>query len=128
MTPADPPSETLRTSPTQTSTIPLAPGSSRTIIKEYDFFKVVQDYLDRAAKTINLQEFVRTTVLPNRAKFLDVSSARDQLRRAEELFRQTLARDSGLTDARLHRRQVQQSRHTSVPVHSSKLQASPQIP
>ena len=55
MQPTDPPSEPLRT-----SAIPLAPGSSRTIIKEYDFFKVVQDYLDRAAKTINLQEFVRT--------------------------------------------------------------------
>ena len=52
MTPSDPPSETLRTSSAPTpSAIPLAPGSSRTIIaKEYDFFKVVQDYLDRAAQ------------------------------------------------------------------------------
>jgi glutamate dehydrogenase/leucine dehydrogenase len=65
MTPSDPPSETLRTStnpdrPPTHSTVPTAPGSSRTIVKEYDFFKVVQDYLDRAARTINLQEFVRT--------------------------------------------------------------------
>lgn len=64
MTPPDSPSETLRKStpsdrPTH-SAIPAAPGSSRTIVKEYDFFKVVQDYLDRAARTINLQEFVRT--------------------------------------------------------------------
>ncbi len=28
--------------------------------KEYDFFRVVQDYLDRAAKTINLEGYVRT--------------------------------------------------------------------
>ena len=62
MTPTDPPSETLRTSaaPATNSTVPMPPGSSRTLIKEYDFFEVVQDYLDRAAKTINLQEFVRT--------------------------------------------------------------------
>jgi glutamate dehydrogenase (NAD(P)+) len=65
MTPPDSPSETLRKStpsdrPPTHSAIPAAPGSSRTIVKEYDFFKVVQDYLDRAAKTINLQEFVRT--------------------------------------------------------------------
>src|SRR6201995_2485209 len=40
--------------------VPPAPGSSRTIIvKEYDFFKVVQDYLDRAAKPIALADFVR---------------------------------------------------------------------
>src|SRR4051794_28337505 len=58
MTPSDSPSESLK--PATTSTVPMAPGSSRTIIKEYDFFKVVQDYLDRAARTINLQEFVRT--------------------------------------------------------------------
>jgi glutamate dehydrogenase (NAD(P)+) len=58
MKPSDPPSETLRgASP---SAVPTAPGSSRALTKEYDFFKVVQDYLDRAAKTIHLQEFVRT--------------------------------------------------------------------
>ena len=28
--------------------------------KEYDFFKVVQDYLDRAAKAINLEPYVQT--------------------------------------------------------------------
>jgi glutamate dehydrogenase (NAD(P)+) len=67
MTPPDSPSETLRKStppdrPPTHSAIPTAPGSSRSVSggKEYDFFKVVQDYLDRAAKTINLQEFVRT--------------------------------------------------------------------
>jgi glutamate dehydrogenase/leucine dehydrogenase len=42
------------------STVPLPPGSSRTLIKEYDFFKVVQDYLDKAARTVNLAEHVRT--------------------------------------------------------------------
>lgn len=65
MKPSDPPKETLTgvaSAPPAAAPIlaPLPPGSSRTIIKEYDFFKVVQDYLDRAAKTINLQEFVRT--------------------------------------------------------------------
>jgi glutamate dehydrogenase/leucine dehydrogenase len=56
---SDPPSETLRGAPL--SQIPPAAGSSRSIIvKEYDFFKVVQDYLDRAARANNLQEFVRT--------------------------------------------------------------------
>jgi len=30
------------------------------MVKEYDFFKVIQDYLDCAAKVINLQDFVRT--------------------------------------------------------------------
>ena len=38
----------------------MPPGSSRTLIKEYDFFKVVQDYLDRASKTISLESYVRT--------------------------------------------------------------------
>ncbi|MCL2724481.1 MAG: Glu/Leu/Phe/Val dehydrogenase [Polyangiaceae bacterium] len=53
----DSPSETVQAS----GSIPAAPGSSRTIIvKEFDFFKVVQDYLDRAARTINLQDYVRT--------------------------------------------------------------------
>ena len=43
------------------TSIPAAPGSSRSvIIKEYDFFKVVQDYLDRAARAVNLQDYVRT--------------------------------------------------------------------
>ena len=54
----DPPSETLRQS---VPSMPPASSSSRSIIvKEYDFFKVVQDYLDRASRTTNLQEFVRT--------------------------------------------------------------------
>jgi glutamate dehydrogenase (NAD(P)+) len=58
MNPSDPPSEMMKVG--TPSAAPLAPGSSRTIVKEYDFFKVVQDYLDRAAKTINLAEHVRT--------------------------------------------------------------------
>jgi glutamate dehydrogenase (NAD(P)+) len=56
MSTSESPSETLKAA----STVPLPPGSSRTIIKDYDFFKVVQDYLDKAAKTVNLAEFVRT--------------------------------------------------------------------
>src|SRR3954471_20871860 len=61
MKPSDPPSETLRGAAPLSSQIPPAAGSSRSIIvKEYDFFKVVQDYLDRAARSTNLQEFVRT--------------------------------------------------------------------
>ncbi len=38
--------------PTPSGRIPTA--------KDYDFFKVVQDYLERAAKAINLEPFVRT--------------------------------------------------------------------
>ena len=34
--------------------------SSQMAHKEYDFFKVIQDYLDRAAKTVNLEAHVRT--------------------------------------------------------------------
>jgi glutamate dehydrogenase/leucine dehydrogenase len=60
MIPNDPPTETLSKAPPATPSIPTPPGSSRTIIKEYDFFKVVQDYLDRASKTINLESYVRT--------------------------------------------------------------------
>ncbi len=59
MSPNDIPSETLL-KPVQPSVIPTPPGSSRTIVKEYDFFKVVQDYLDRASRTINLEGYVRT--------------------------------------------------------------------
>lgn len=58
MKPSDPQSETLSAAPL--SVVPPAAGSSRTVVKEYDFFKVVQDYLDRAARTIELQEYVRT--------------------------------------------------------------------
>src|SRR4051794_3174917 len=54
MTPADSPSVP------PTNVVPPAPGSSRTIIvKEYDFFKVVQDYLERASRTLDLADFVR---------------------------------------------------------------------
>jgi glutamate dehydrogenase/leucine dehydrogenase len=41
-------------------TVPPAASSSRMIIvKEYDFFKVVQDYLERAARQTELAPFVR---------------------------------------------------------------------
>jgi glutamate dehydrogenase (NAD(P)+) len=44
------------------SQVPTAPSSRTSIagLKEYDFFKVIQDYLDRAAKIINLEPFVAT--------------------------------------------------------------------
>lgn len=62
MTPSDSPTETLhKPGSPPSSVVPAPPGSSRTIIvKEYDFFKVVQDYLDRAARTLDLADFVRT--------------------------------------------------------------------
>ena len=49
----------------ETKAVPPAPPSSTSILarsfhKEYDFFKVVQEYLDQAAKAINLEPFVRT--------------------------------------------------------------------
>ena len=42
--------------------VPVPPPSRSSLLpsKEYDFFKVVQDYLDRAAKVIDLEPFVRT--------------------------------------------------------------------
>ncbi|MBL8608361.1 MAG: Glu/Leu/Phe/Val dehydrogenase [Myxococcales bacterium] len=40
--------------------IPPAPGSRSNVGRDYDFFKVVQDYLDRAAKAVNIEPFVRT--------------------------------------------------------------------
>jgi len=66
MTPADPPSESLRVGaplvPNVGASVPPAAASSRAgaLGKEYDFFKVVQDYLDKAARAINIQEYVRT--------------------------------------------------------------------
>ena len=46
--------------PSSTS-IPAAPSSMRTLAPgEYDFFKVVQGYLDAAAKVINLAPHVAT--------------------------------------------------------------------
>ncbi len=42
------------------SEIPTPPPSRTAISKEYDFFKTTQDYLDRAAKVINLEPFVKT--------------------------------------------------------------------
>ncbi len=43
-----------------TSEIPPAPTSRSALPKEYDFFKVVQDYLDRAAKVVSLEPYVKT--------------------------------------------------------------------
>ncbi|RYF55960.1 MAG: Glu/Leu/Phe/Val dehydrogenase [Comamonadaceae bacterium] len=48
----------------ETKAVPPAPPSSTSILarsfhKEYDFFKVVQEYLDQAARAINLEPFVR---------------------------------------------------------------------
>src|SRR6185295_10023275 len=54
------PSDSSTESKTPSHVVPPAPGSSRTVIvKEYDFFKVVQDYLERAARTLDLADFVR---------------------------------------------------------------------
>ena len=61
MTPSDtPPDTSTKPAAPPSVSIPPAPGSSRTIIKEYDFFKVVQDYVDRASRTIGVEDFVRT--------------------------------------------------------------------
>jgi glutamate dehydrogenase (NAD(P)+) len=38
----------------------VTPSRAPSAHKEYDFFKVVQDYLDRAAKTIKLEPYVQT--------------------------------------------------------------------
>ena len=44
-----------------TPVIPQAPQSRSSLApKEYDFFKVVQDYLEVAAKVINLEPYVGT--------------------------------------------------------------------
>ncbi len=40
--------------------IPPPPNSRTALYKEYDFFKVVQDYLDRAAKVVALEPYVKT--------------------------------------------------------------------
>jgi len=57
MTPTETPSKLPAAAPTSTD----APPMSRNLVaKEYDFFKVVQDYLDRAAKVINLEPYVKT--------------------------------------------------------------------
>jgi glutamate dehydrogenase (NAD(P)+) len=43
------------------TSIPIPSPSGRLpSVKDYDFFKVVQDYLERAAKAINLEPFVKT--------------------------------------------------------------------
>ena len=47
---------------TSSSHIPAAPSSRSSLnpLKEYDFFKVIQDYLDKASKVIQLEPFVGT--------------------------------------------------------------------
>src|SRR5580658_843913 len=47
------------TAPT-TSQIPQPPQSKTSLHKEYDFFKVIQDYLEKASKTVNLEAYVKT--------------------------------------------------------------------
>ncbi len=43
-----------------TSVAPQASASSRSLPKEYDFFKVVQEYLERAARAIHIEGYVAT--------------------------------------------------------------------
>ncbi|MCA9588146.1 MAG: Glu/Leu/Phe/Val dehydrogenase [Myxococcales bacterium] len=56
----EPPSDPSSPAPSSTSRVPVPAPSSRAAFKEYDFFKVIQDYLDRAADVISLEPFVRT--------------------------------------------------------------------
>ena len=42
------------------SDIPAPPQSRTSLGKENEFFKAIQDYLDRAAKVVNLEPYVRT--------------------------------------------------------------------
>jgi glutamate dehydrogenase (NAD(P)+) len=42
------------------SEIPAPPNSRTGLPKEYDFFKTVQDYLERASKVVNIEPFVKT--------------------------------------------------------------------
>jgi glutamate dehydrogenase (NAD(P)+) len=44
----------------QVTEIPPPPASRTSLPKENEFFKAIQDYLDRAAKVINLEPYVRT--------------------------------------------------------------------
>lgn len=48
--------------PTSSTSIPTAPPSARNVLgkDEYDFFRVVQGYLDNAAKVIKLEPYVAT--------------------------------------------------------------------
>ena len=48
--------------PTSSTSIPAAPVSARNVLgkDEYDFFRVVQGYLDAAAKVIKLEPYVAT--------------------------------------------------------------------
>ena len=50
----------MTSKPISQTNIPAAPASARSMAPEYDFFKVVQGYLDQAAKVINLEPYVAT--------------------------------------------------------------------
>ncbi len=50
----------MSSKPISQSNIPAAPQSARSLVPEYDFFRVVQGYLDQAAKVINLEPYVAT--------------------------------------------------------------------
>ena len=52
MNPSDASSESMKAAPLSAMVPPAAASSRSIVVKEYDFFKVVQDYLDRAARTI----------------------------------------------------------------------------
>ncbi len=66
MSPNDPtprPSQTAMKAVQPLSDVPAPPPSRSSVSmlpKEYDFFRTVQDYLDRAAKVINLEPYVKT--------------------------------------------------------------------
>ena len=55
----EPPSKS-NVPPATITDIPPPPGSRSGLPKEYDFFKVVGDYLDRAAKVVGLEPYVAT--------------------------------------------------------------------
>ena len=52
--------KTSESSPSSPSIPVPTPSGRLPSAKDYDFFKVVQDYLERAAKAINIEPFVRT--------------------------------------------------------------------
>ncbi len=55
------PNDTISKPPSAfTSEIPPAPGSRTALPRENEFFRSIQDYLDRAAKVMNIAPFVRT--------------------------------------------------------------------
>jgi glutamate dehydrogenase (NAD(P)+) len=58
-----PPDLLTKSAPSPSTEIPAAPTSRTSLpagAKENEFFKAIQDYLDRAARVINLEPYVRT--------------------------------------------------------------------